>query len=193
MDIQRLILSAEPDYESTNVPKSNWRKKFHDLVSTQKFDAVIMSIIILNMIQMSLLTDQMSDFKIALIRITNTIFAIIFIIEALLKLVAFGRSYFNNNWNRFDFFVVCASIFDFVLEMDMFSGSGGGGNPIFKVLPKIARVMRVMRVTRILRLAGKAKSLQAILSTITFSIPALANVFILLMLIYFMMAVLVNF
>lgn len=53
--------------------------------------------------------------------------------------------------------------------------------------------MRVLRVARILRLAGRAKNLQAILQTITFSIPALGNVFILLMLIYFMMAVLANF
>lgn len=53
--------------------------------------------------------------------------------------------------------------------------------------------MRVLRVARILRLAGKAEGLQAILQTITFSIPALGNVFTLLMLIYFMMSVLANF
>lgn len=51
----------------------------------------------------------------------------------------------------------------------------------------------MLRVTRILRLAGKAEGLQAILQTITFSIPALMNVFLLLMLIYFMFSVLGNF
>jgi len=59
--------------------------------------------------------------------------------------------------------------------------------------PQLARVMRVLRVTRILRLAGKAEGLQAILQTIMFSIPALMNVFALLLLIYFMMSVLGNF
>jgi len=34
MDIQRLILSSAPDYETTNVPKLAWRKKFHDLVTS---------------------------------------------------------------------------------------------------------------------------------------------------------------
>lgn len=50
MDIQRLILSASPDYETTNVPKSEWRKKFHDLVSSSDFEAVIMVFILLNML-----------------------------------------------------------------------------------------------------------------------------------------------
>lgn len=50
MDIQRLILEAEPDYESTNIPASEFRKKFHRLVSSPRFDGMIMFIIILNMI-----------------------------------------------------------------------------------------------------------------------------------------------
>jgi hypothetical protein len=50
MDIQRLILGSEPDYETTNVPKSKFRRKFHDLVSSNRFEGFIMSCIILNMI-----------------------------------------------------------------------------------------------------------------------------------------------
>lgn len=107
-----------------------------------------------------------------------------FIVEAVLKLIAYGKSYFSNSWNKFDFSVVAASILDVILEL---SGGQGGG------ILRIARIMRVLRVTRILRLAGRAKNLQTILQTISFSIPALGNVFILLMLIYFMMAVLANF
>ena len=53
--------------------------------------------------------------------------------------------------------------------------------------------MRVLRVARIVRLAGKAKNLQAIIQTIQFSIPSLLNVFGLLVLIYFMFAILGNF
>jgi hypothetical protein len=109
------------------------------------------------MIQMAMLTDQMDVFTTSLIDTTNTIFAFIFIIEAILKLIAFSTSYFSNSWNKFDFFVVCASIFDFLLELPIFDNIGGGS--VLAVLPKIAKVMRVLRVTRIVRLAGKAKSL----------------------------------
>ena len=52
--------------------------------------------------------------------------------------------------------------------------------------------MRVFRVSRVLRLAGKAKGLKALLKTIIMSIDSLFNVFILLMLIFFIMAVLSN-
>ena len=44
------------------------------------------------------------------------IFTVIFIIEMVLKLVAFGGTYFNYGWNKFDFFVVCAAIFDIILN-----------------------------------------------------------------------------
>ena len=86
--------------------------------------------------------------------------------------------------------MVSASIGDVFLELFGDKVQSGG---FLSVAPKVARVMRVLRVTRILRLAGKAESLQAILQTITFSIPALANVFFLLILIYFMLSVLANF
>jgi hypothetical protein len=91
---------------------------------------------------------------------SNTVFSIIFIIEAILKIIAFGDTYFVANWNKFDFFVVSASLFDFVIEFGWIDMEGGQG---LLILPKIARILRVLRVTRILRLAGKAKSLQSIL------------------------------
>jgi len=50
MDIQKLILTAEPDYESTNVPKAAWRKYFHDLTTSDRFEASIMLCIVLNMV-----------------------------------------------------------------------------------------------------------------------------------------------
>jgi voltage-dependent calcium channel T type alpha-1I len=85
----------------------------------------------------------------------NYIFTTIFIVEAGLKLVAFGKSYFNNAWNKFDFFVVFSSIIDLLMS---FVGPGGGTGILAKA-PQLARVLRVLRVTRILRLAGKAEGL----------------------------------
>ena len=50
------------------------------------------------------------------LEVTNYIFTVIFIVEASLKLFAYGRSYFDTAWNRFDFFVVISSIFDIALK-----------------------------------------------------------------------------
>jgi NADH:ubiquinone oxidoreductase subunit 3 (subunit A) len=60
-DIQKLILTAEPEYESTNVPKEPWRKTFHELVSSNEFDVVIMLCIVLNMIQMAMSYETQSE------------------------------------------------------------------------------------------------------------------------------------
>ena len=49
--------------------------------------------------------------------ITNLIFTTCFICEAILKLFAFGWSYFGTSWNKFDFFVVVASILDIGLTI----------------------------------------------------------------------------
>lgn len=48
---------------------------------------------------------------------TNIIFSFVFIVEATLKLIAYGKTYFDNAWNKFDFFVVSASIIDFLMDM----------------------------------------------------------------------------
>lgn len=53
-DVQKLILEAEPDYETTNVPKTAFRRWFHDLVSSGNFEKVIMTCIVLNIVQMAM-------------------------------------------------------------------------------------------------------------------------------------------
>ena len=89
---------------------------------------------------------------------TNIIFTIVFTAESVLKIIGYGKSYFENSWNKFDFFVVVMSLFDLIIANIDFQTSGLLANG-----PQIARLMRVLRVTRLARLAGKAEGLQAIL------------------------------
>ena len=56
--------------------------------------------------------------------------------------------------------------------------------------PQLARIMRVLRVTRIIKLAGKNEGLQALISTITYAVGPIMNVFILLCLVLFIFSVL---
>lgn len=52
------------------------------------------------------------------------------------------------------------------------------------------RLLRVARIARILRLVGKYEGLQALITTVVFSIPALLSVFALLMILLFVFAIL---
>ena len=127
---------------------------------------------------------------------SNYIFTGIFLVECLLKLYVYRLPYFKTAWNRFDFFVVCSSLVDLGIELALPTPEGGNAgdsdSQILTVGPQLARVLRVLRVSRVLRLAGKYKGLQSLLKTIQMSVSSLINVFILLMLIFFIMAVLGN-
>jgi len=74
-----------------------------------------MACIVCNMIQMACEFENASSGYIEALKIFNYVFSAIFILEATLKLIAFGASYFENAWNKFDFFVVTASILDIAL------------------------------------------------------------------------------
>lgn len=65
----------------------------------------------------------------------NYIFTGIFAIEAFLKLYILGCNYFNDAWNKFDFFIVIMSFFG--LLVDLVIGDAIGINPAF------IRVLRV--------------------------------------------------
>lgn len=53
--------------------------------------------------------------------------------------------------------------------------------------------MRIMRVTRLFKLLNKYKGLSALIQTIMFSLPSVMNAFALIVLVYFIFAVLGNF
>ena len=142
-DMQKMIVKATPDYETTNVPHSSFRRFFHDIVRTSKFDIVIMVFIVLNMLQMAIIYNDASQIYLDALKISNYVFTSIFIIECILKLLAYGKSYFYNNWNLFDFFVVCSSIIDIILGI--LNQSAGS---FLTVGPQLARVLRVLRVSR---------------------------------------------
>jgi len=70
-DIQRLIIQAEPEYVTTNVPNNEIRKYFHALVSSQRFESMIMGVIVMNMIQMAVLHEGQSEEFSFLLEFTN--------------------------------------------------------------------------------------------------------------------------
>lgn len=81
-----------------------------DLTTNQKFDIVIMIIIMANMLTMTLEFYNMPEtMKLALNNI-NIVFIAIFTLECVLKLIGLRLYYFKIPWNVFDFVVVVLSI-----------------------------------------------------------------------------------
>ena len=72
-----------------------------------------------------------------------------FFLESSLKIVAMGfKAFWMSGWNKFDFFVVSASIGDILMGF-IFKG---GGASFLRIGPQLARVVRVLRVSRLLKL-----------------------------------------
>lgn len=137
------------------------------------------------MIQMGMTYEGESSLYTDVLLYVNYVFTGIFVIEMILKLIAFGSTYFSSSWNIFDFIVVLGSIFDIAM-----SNLNASQLTFLRVGPQLIRVLRVMRVSRLLRLINKHPGLQALIKTIMFSLPSLLSVFALLMLIFFIFSVL---
>ncbi len=51
----------------------------------------------------------------------NIFFTFIFVLEATLKLIGYGTTYFKNNWNVFDFVIILLSLAEIIVEQSDFS------------------------------------------------------------------------
>lgn len=111
--------------------------------------------------------------------ILNYVFAAIFTIEAIIKITAFGKLYFKDNWNVFDFIIVVGTAIAIILS-----------NSISIAIGPQTSILRAFRIGRVFRLIKKAKSLKMIFNTMVITIPALANVGGLLLLLLYMYSVL---
>ena len=184
-DFLQQIEEAQPDYPSYNKPKEgSFRYYIREFADSTFLDNFIMIIIFLNMVSMAMNYDGCDTTYEFCLKIANFIFTGIFIAECLLKLVAYGPSgYFYFGWNKFDFFVVIASLVDIIVA------NIDGIDASFLKSFQIIRVLRVLRVTRVLRLVKALKGLEKLLQTLRWSISALANVFILMFIIFCIFAI----
>lgn len=97
-------------------PENPFRAFFFHIIKFRLFDPFIMLCIILNIVTMSMAYETQSREQDYFLKQINLTFMIVFIVEAVFKLLAFGiRGYFKSGWNQFDFFVVVSSIVDFVM------------------------------------------------------------------------------
>lgn len=135
--------------------------------------------ILLNTISLAIVWhDQGERIKYAL-EILNYVFMVIFTLEAIIKLVALKCTYFKDNWNCFDFFVVVGSLLAVILQNLMTKSSLG----------MQATMVRILRVLRVLRIIKRAEKLQIIFETILAALPAMGSLGLLLLLLQFLFAI----
>ena len=143
------------------------------LVNKAAFEYTIIALILLNGVFLGLgtspvLAQQYGD----LLRLGNQIVLGVFIVEALLKMIALAPRvdmYFRDGWNVFDFLVI-----------------------VFSLIPatgEFAMVARLARLLRVLRLISAIRELRLIVAALVRSIPSVGHVMLLMSIIVYIYAI----
>ncbi|XP_056359472.1 voltage-dependent T-type calcium channel subunit alpha-1H [Oenanthe melanoleuca] len=160
------------------------RRYIHSLCTSHYLDLFITFIIGVNVITMSMEHYNQPKSLDEALKYCNYVFTIVFVFEALLKLVAFGfRRFFKDRWNQLDLGIVLLSIVGITLEeIEM--------NAALPINPTIIRIMRVLRIARVLKLLKMATGMRALLDTVVQALPQVGNLGLLFMLLFFIYAAL---
>ncbi|KAM9843980.1 voltage-dependent T-type calcium channel subunit alpha-1I-like [Aulostomus maculatus] len=160
------------------------RLMIHTLCTNHYLDLIITFIICINVITMSLEHyNQTHSLDLAL-KYCNYFFTSTFVLEAVLKLIAFGfRRFFKDRWNQLDLAIVLLSVMGIILEEIEISAA-------LPINPTIIRIMRVLRIARVLKLLKMATGMRALLDTVVQALPQVGNLGLLFMLLFFIYAAL---
>ncbi|XP_075297367.1 voltage-dependent T-type calcium channel subunit alpha-1G isoform X15 [Opisthocomus hoazin] len=163
---------------------SRFRLLIHQMCTSHYLDLFITGVIGLNVITMAMEHYQQPKVLDEALKICNYIFTVIFVLESVFKLVAFGfRRFFQDRWNQLDLAIVLLSIMGITLEEIEVNAS-------LPINPTIIRIMRVLRIARVLKLLKMAVGMRALLDTVMQALPQVGNLGLLFMLLFFIFAAL---
>lgn len=115
----------------------------------------------------------------------DMLLALVFFAEMVLKLNAYGFTYFRDQWNWLDFvvsWVSAASVFIVPLAQDVAESSGFGGLDV-------ARVFRLMRLMRMMKMMKAVPELMMVMEGLVASMKSMVWVFMLLLLVLYVMSI----
>jgi voltage-gated sodium channel len=146
-----------------------WRSTIQRLVEGPLAQRLIIGVILLNGIVLGLETSGrvMSLADEALILLDQICLAV-FVVELVLKLVAWGPRFFRSGWNLFDFVVVGISLLPATGDLS---------------------ILRALRVLRVLRLVSVMPDMRRIVQALLQAIPGMASIAALLALVYYVFGV----
>ncbi|KAJ8017066.1 hypothetical protein DPEC_G00013920 [Dallia pectoralis] len=156
------------------IPKNKFQYNVWYMVTSCYFEYAIFFLIMLNTLCLGMQHCNQSDHVTKLSDTLNVIFTVLFTLEMILKLVAFkAKGYFGDPWNVFDFLIVIGSAVDVILgEVDV-----------------SITFFRLFRVMRLVKLLNRSEGIRNLLWTFIKSFQALPYVALLIVMLFFIYAV----
>ena len=155
--------------EPTDQTTLTLRGRLAAIIDSPMIRNLIFAVILFNAALMGLETSTTVMMRVGgFIHMLDTICLAIFVVELLIKLVAFGPRFFRSGWNVFDFIIVGISL-----------------APASQGLS----VLRALRVLRVLRVISIAPSLRRVVEGFVTALPGMASVFLLMAIIFYIASV----
>ncbi|XP_011305273.1 muscle calcium channel subunit alpha-1 isoform X2 [Fopius arisanus] len=175
------------------IPKHRIQYKVWWFVTSQPFEYTIFTLIIINTITLAMKFYNQPDPYTHALDVLNMIFTAVFALEFVFKLAAFRfKNYFGDAWNVFDFIIVLGSFIDIVYsEVHARLHVKAGGSLPTKPGTNIISInfFRLFRVMRLVKLLSRGEGIRTLLWTFIKSFQALPYVALLIVMLFFIYAV----
>uniref|UniRef100_A0A8C7KAP2 Voltage-dependent L-type calcium channel subunit alpha n=1 Tax=Oncorhynchus kisutch TaxID=8019 RepID=A0A8C7KAP2_ONCKI len=176
------------------IPKNQYQYKVWYVVNSTYFEYLMFTLILLNTICLAMQHHgQTHSFNDAM-NILNMLFTGLFTVEMILKLIAFKprnryNGYFSDPWNVFDFLIVIGSIIDVILsEINVSTSPPLSLHSLYNARISIT-FFRLFRVMRLVKLLSRGEGIRTLLWTFIKSFQALPYVALLIVMLFFIYAV----
>ncbi|XP_065072313.1 voltage-dependent L-type calcium channel subunit alpha-1D-like [Rhopilema esculentum] len=173
----QFVLQAKPRQRFMPQNKDGVCYKVWRVVDSKLFEIAIMTLIALNAIVLMLSTADESPTYRDTLEMLNLFFTLIFTLEACLKLIAYKLNYFRDGWNVFDFLIV------FMTLIGAFVNHYKNDSTID---PSFFRLFRAFRLIKLLK---QGYNIRVLLWTFLQSFKALPYVMLLILMLFFIYAV----
>lgn len=158
-------------------------KKVKSLVENSIFENIILGVILFNSILMGLQTSESVVAAIGpVLAALDWVCLAIFIVEIILKFFAYGFRFFTSGWNIFDLIIVIMSLFSGFAFLRVFRTFR-----VFRAFRSL-KALKSLKGMRSLRMVSGLRNLRIIVEAIGKSIPGIFWSAVLLLLVYYMFA-----
>uniref|UniRef100_A0A7N6BHS3 Voltage-dependent L-type calcium channel subunit alpha n=1 Tax=Anabas testudineus TaxID=64144 RepID=A0A7N6BHS3_ANATE len=172
------------------IPKNPYQYRVWYIVTSCYFEYLMFFLIMLNTLCLGMQHCNQSSHVTKLSDTLNLIFTVLFTVEMILKLMAFKarvKGYFGDPWNVFDFIIVVGSVVDVILsEVDVSMTDRTNASENASVSITFFRLFRVMRLVKLL---NRSEGIRNLLWTFIKSFQALPHVALLIVMLFFIYAV----
>lgn len=147
---------------------SAWRQRLQQLLELRVVQMGVMVLIVVNAAILGLETVQSMAPWLSLLQGLDHALLVVFVIELLLRLLAYGLRFFRDPWSVFDFLVIGIALLPATGPLS---------------------VLRALRVLRAMRLIALVPSMKRVVSALLAAIPGMGSIILLLLLVQYVAAV----